>query len=87
MKNSYFLNLLISLDQFVNVALSPLLSKMLKEGGYEFGNPDETLSSVFGKNVESDTCKACKFICKYILHPLDKNHCRNSIEIDNNLTH
>lgn len=77
----YFWNLLISIDQFANVSLSPLLNMLLSEESYKFGNPDETLSSVFGKNVRSGKCKGCYCICR-VLHLIDKNHCKKSIEED-----
>ena len=59
----YFFNLLISIDQLFNAIL--------------FGDPDETLSSRFGK------CNKwiCRFICK-ILNKIDHRHCKNSIELD-----
>lgn len=43
--------LLIWLDQGANVLLWPLLNFVFKpDDQHRFGNPDETLSSVFGKN-------------------------------------
>ncbi len=59
----YLKNLLISIDQFFNALLG--------------GDPDETLSSRFGKC----NSKICLFICM-ILHKLDKEHCKKSMEID-----
>lgn len=78
---TYLWNLLISIDQFFNVFLSPFLNMFISEKSYKFGNPDETLSSVFGKNVRSGKCKGCYYICR-ILHLIDKNHCKKSIEED-----
>ncbi len=74
----WFWNILISIDQFFNVLLSPLLNWWLKPK-YKFGYPDETLSSVFGKNHKQ--CRACYWICR-ALHLIDKNHCKESIEHD-----
>ena len=71
-------NILISIDQFFNVLLSPLLNWMLKPEA-RFGFPDETLSSVLGKNRER--CKTCYWICR-ALHWIDPNHCEKSIELD-----
>lgn len=75
---SYIWNILIWLDQGVNVLLSPLLNLLLRPK-HKFGDPDETLSSVFGKNKAD--CKACFLICM-VLHLLDKKHCERSIEWD-----
>ena len=41
------------------------------------GDPDETISSRCGKRK----IKVCKWLCK-ALHMFDKNHCEESIEID-----
>ena len=76
-------NILISIDQFFNVLLSPLLNWTLKPD-YKFGDEDETLSSVFGKNKAK--CKACYWICR-ALHLIDKNHCEESIELDEGNEH
>lgn len=75
-------NGLILFDQAFNWLLSPVLNRFVKGEGHRFGNPDETLSSVFGKNARTKTCRACNWICKYILHPLDHDHCERSIEAD-----
>ena len=62
----YLWNILISLDQLVNTLT--------------FGNPDETLSSRWGKGARRE-CKFCTLMCK-ILDPIDPKHCANSIEED-----
>jgi len=67
-------NLLVWIDQGLNVLVG-----LFADG---FGDPDETLSSVFGKKVRAGKCPVCTFICKYILHPIDKNHCEKSVEAD-----
>jgi len=77
---NYFWRLLLSIDQFFNVLLSPLLNLLLKPS-YPFGNEDETISSVMGKNLRLGSCRACYFVCR-VLHLLDKNHCKRSIEHD-----
>ena len=74
----WFWNILISIDQFANVLFSPVLN-LLPNLKAKFGYPDETLSSVFGKNRE--VCKSCYWICR-ALHLLDPKHCEKSIEED-----
>ena len=75
---TWFWNILISIDQFVNVLIGPLLNLLLNPA-YRFGYPDETLSSVFGKNRAQ--CKTCYWICR-ALHLIDPDHCNKSIEPD-----
>lgn len=77
----YLWNLLVALDQLANALLSPLLNLILRPTVARFGHPDETLSSVFGKNVEAGACVGCRLICR-LLHWLDPGHCEKSIERD-----
>ena len=77
---SYLWHVFITIDQAVNTILGPILNFIMNPV-YAFGDPDETLSSVFGKNVELGSCRACHFMCR-ILHFFDTNHCKKSIEID-----
>ena len=76
----YLWNILVSIDQLFNVLLSPVMNIALNPVA-KFGNPDETLSSVFGKNIEQGACRGCMIICKF-LHGIDPNHCNKSIERD-----
>lgn len=71
----YFGKVAYSFDQFMNVLLYPLLNLFLSDGSYLFGHPDETISSVLGKNVKMGKCRGCYLICRLFLHPIDKNHC------------
>ena len=45
------------------------------------GSEDETISSRAGKNYK--TCWICRVLCK-ILNKIDPNHCKESIELDEN---
>ena len=56
-----FKDLLILLDIFFNVLLSPLLNLLLADGSYKFGNNNETLSGVMGKNIRRGRCRACNW--------------------------
>lgn len=77
----YIWNILILFDQAVNVIFGPLLNMILRPKKSKFGDPDETLSSVMGKNVQDNECVGCKLICK-LLHLIDKDHCVNNVERD-----
>jgi hypothetical protein len=73
-------NFLIAVDQLLNVLLSPVLNRVANPL-YRFGDPDETLSSVMGKNVNAGVCRGCYYVCR-LLHLLDPGHCEKSIEMD-----
>ena len=81
MAASYIRRVLVWLDQGVNVLAAPALNLILKPTAARFGSPDETLSSVFGKNIEAGACVGCKVICR-VLHWVDTGHCNKSIERD-----
>lgn len=71
MLKKYFWNILISFDQFINTIL--------------FGDPDETMSSRFGKwlHLPHNTWKwrVAYTICR-LLHMIDHNHCDKAVESD-----
>jgi hypothetical protein len=78
----YFWNLLLILDQSVNTVFGPLLNLVLRpEPSARFGDPGETLSSVFGKNVRDGKCMGCRIICGF-LNWVQPGHCPDSIEPD-----
>lgn len=81
--SNYFRNLAISIDQFGNVLCGTLFDLILiKKGGYRFGNPDETISSVIGKNQVKRTLTIVGKILNKILNILDTNHSIVAIEKD-----
>lgn len=63
----YIFNILVSIDQLVNTLIG--------------GDLDESLSSRMGKRINSGNCFGCYIICR-ILHFIDPDHCRKSIEED-----
>jgi len=73
-------NILIAIDQGANVVFSPVLNLLLMPK-IMFGNPDETLSSVMGKNVRAGSCPVCHFMCRWLSF-IQKEHCKKSIEDD-----
>lgn len=79
---NYLTKILYTIDQSANVIFAPVFNAMTRDKSYKFGNPDETISSALGKNIERGTCRWCHWICKYFLHPIDNNHCIDSIEHD-----
>ena len=74
-------NVAYSLDQFANAFLYPLFNMLMGNNSYPFGNPDETISSVMGKNIKAGHCRGCYYICR-ILNLFQSRHCERSIEED-----
>lgn len=72
----------ISLDQFGNTFFQYFFNYiMIKKEGYQFGNMDETISSVLGKNQRDKTLSINgKILCK-ILDTIDPDHCKKSINV------
>lgn len=77
---SYFGNLGTVISQFLNVVFGPILN-IIFSGSNKFGDPDETMSSVLGKNIRDNNCVLCNFVC-FFLRLIDKGHCKKSIEND-----
>ena len=79
--NKYFRLLAISIDQMGNVAMQDLFDDILiKKNGYKFGDVDETISSVLGKNERTQTLKSPGRAIVWFLNFIDPNHALNSIE-------
>ena len=78
--NNYYKGLAISLDQFGNVAMAGLFNGILIwDTPHKFGNPDETISSVLGKNKRDGTLKYLGRRLDALLNGLDKDHSIKSI--------
>jgi 8-oxo-dGTP diphosphatase len=82
-RNEQAYQIAYSIDQLGNVVMKDAFNKwLIKDKGYKFGNPDETVSSVLGKNKQAKTLtKSGKFLDK-ILNWLDNGHSVKSIELN-----
>lgn len=79
-KKGYFLSSATNLDKFGNREFRTLWNNTLIIGdGYKFGNINETISSVLGKNERNSTLTKAGRILVWILDKIDKNHCYKSI--------
>ncbi|MEW7289414.1 hypothetical protein [Aquimarina sp. 2304DJ70-9] len=77
----FFLEIAVSIDQLGNVIMQHLLNMLwLKKGGYKFGNRDETISSVLGKNKVQNTLSGFGKFIVAILDIIDSNHVLDSID-------
>ena len=85
--DDYLFNCALATDQHANVFLAKLFNDvMIKTNGHKFGNPDETISSVLGKNKLIGKLSLFGKCLDYLLHLLDENHSTKSIEEDENPT-
>ncbi len=81
--SKYFRDIALSIDQMGNVVCAPLFNViMIKKSGYKFGNIDETISSVLGKNKQLGTLWGIGRTLDKLLNWLDDNHSIDSIEIN-----
>ena len=80
--HQYFIKMAVSIDQLGNVVLQDLFNDLLLNSNthQRFGNEDETISSVLGKNKKNNTLSSVGKILTRVLDRLDPNHVLNSIE-------
>lgn len=84
MESRYFWHIAISLDQLGNVICGPAMNFLLitSASKHKFGKPDETISSVLGKNQRDKTLNGAGGAIVRFLDLLDENHSLKSIEND-----
>ncbi|WP_374465596.1 hypothetical protein [Chryseobacterium sp.] len=76
----YFRTSAINIDKFGNREFRTLWNCTLKtESGYQFGNPEETISSALGKNERDGTLSKAGKVLTWVLNLIDKDHCKKSI--------
>ncbi len=83
--NVYFIEVALVLDEVGNVTMQHLLNDILLINDvqtYYFGNKNETISSVIGKNSITNTLSPLGRILNSFLNFLDKDHSLNSIIYD-----
>ena len=69
-----------AIDVFANVNGAEFFNSIfISEGGYKFGNPQETISSVIGKNQRDKTLSIAGQILRWSLDKVSDNHCLDSI--------
>ena len=77
----FALEMAISIDQLGNVSMQHLLNLLwITKGGYQFGNRDETISSVLGKNQQNNSLSKFGKVMVFLLDKIDKDHALNSID-------
>jgi len=82
-KKGYFKQTALNLDKFGNREFRAFLNLyFITTNGYQFGNPNETISSALGKNERDNTLTKSGRILVEILDNIDKNHCKKSISLN-----
>ena len=77
----YFLLIAVSVDQAGNTFCAELFNDALIDPrGHPFGDPDETISSVLGKNKQANSLTWLGKGLAWFLDVLDPNHVTKSIE-------
>ena len=77
----YFKSSAVNLDRFGNFEFRTLFNLVLrKKEGYQFGNFEETISSVLGKNQRDNTLSRTGKVLVWILDMIEKEHCKKSIK-------
>jgi len=80
-KKGYFKDTAINIDRFGNREFRFSLNKYLitEKSPDRFGNIEETISSVLGKNQLSNNLTSFGNIIANILDTIEKEHCKKSI--------
>lgn len=80
----YCLQIAVSIDQLGNVIMQHLLNLLWikRNSANKFGNADETISSVLGKNQLKCTLTVFGKLINSILDSIDPDHTLNSIEYE-----
>ena len=74
------------LDVLGNIIAADLFNDILiRHAGYKFGRRGETISSVLGKNQQSDTLNIGGNFLRKVLDVIEKNHCIKSILSDEDI--
>ena len=80
-KSGYFKSSAVNLDKFGNREFRTLFNKtLINIEGHKFGDINETISSVLGKNQLTNTLTKSGLVLVWILDNIDENHCIKSIE-------
>ena len=80
---SYFRALAFTIDQSGNATCKELFNDVLiKEGGFSFGSPDNSISAVLGRNKIDKTLAPAGVALSAFLNWLDKEHVEKAAKIE-----
>ncbi len=79
--NKYLFKIAKSIDQLGNVVCTDLFNHtLIKKSSNLFGNEDETISSVLGKNKLAGTLTGPGKALSWLLNKIEKDHVEKAIE-------
>lgn len=79
-QKDYLVNCALSIDQTGNVIMSKLFDKiLLKRHQNHFGDPDQTISYVIGRNYIDNNLTPLGRAIRFILDFIEENHCLNAV--------
>lgn len=79
-KHGYFKSSAVNLDKFGNREFRTLFNKVLiNNEGHKFGDINETISSVLGRNQLTCTLTKCGRVLVWILDKIENDHALKSI--------
>ena len=83
-RKKYLYNIARGIDQLGNVVCGQLfnLTLIYLSSIHKFGNEDETISGVIGKNKRKNTLTVIGRLLDALLDAIDKNHSIDAIEED-----
>jgi 8-oxo-dGTP diphosphatase len=83
-RKKYLYNIAVGIDQLGNVVCAKLfnLTLIYPSSLYKFGNEDETISSVLGKNKRVNTLTFVGRLLDMLLDAIDRDHSIEAIEED-----
>jgi hypothetical protein len=80
-RGKYLYRIALGIDQLGNVVCARLFNFFLIDiTGHQFGDEDETISSVIGKNKQTNTLTMFGILLDSLLEKIDKNHSIDAIE-------
>jgi 8-oxo-dGTP diphosphatase len=78
----YIITVALSIDQLGNVIMSQLFNHLLiTKKGYRFGDEDDTVSYVLGRNQATNNLKLLGRWLANILDWIDKDHCKKAVKL------
>lgn len=80
-RSKFLFKTCLGIDQLGNVVCARLFNAtLIKSTGYQFGNEDEVISSVIGKNDEAGTLSFAGRALNWLLNTIQKEHTKRAIE-------
>jgi len=77
----WFKKLAISIDQFGNASSATMLNFALrKKGGIDFGDEDDNISYIIGRNYYHNSLTIFGHLIRIMLHLIDRHHVQKAVD-------